>query len=438
MSNKLFLKKIPQYYKVAAAGWINRAFVLLSQLIAIPILLKYLGVDLYAIFAVIIGLQGWFTLADCGIGSSLQNYISESRATNKEINLLLVNFVFISAVLLVVLCLGFILLSPFLQYFLLHKINLNLAVSNHYFFAFIGIIFIVTTICEVSYKVLFAKQQGHVTYFYQGLSSVISVICIISVHNIDKNRLYIALSCWLIPKLIVSVFSYIKVFPFKNILGNVDFSIIKAILIRGSKFWGFAIVAACTLSVDYIIMAQTLTAKDIAIYNILAKSFAALLSVYSTVLMAIWPELTEKFVKNQWQQANLLLNKNILFGFIFITISSFLFLLFRNLISTIIAPTANLILPIMLIILFGMYGIIRVWTDSYAMALQSQSHLKIFWIYVPIQALVSIVGMYFLSLWLGIYGILFGLILSFILTVVWALPREYFKKLNKMKALHAI
>jgi hypothetical protein len=94
----------------------------------------------------------------------------------------------------------------------------------------------------------------------------------------------------------------------------------------------------------------------------------------------------------------------------------------------ILAPRTNLTLPITVIILFGIYAVIRVWTDSYAVALQSQNQLKIFWIYVPIQAILSFFGMYFFSLHYGLNGILTGLILSFVLTASWILPVSYFKR----------
>jgi O-antigen/teichoic acid export membrane protein len=430
VSNYLDLKKIPKRYQIAAVGWLSRLFTGFSQIISIAILLDYLGTDLYAVFAIMIGLQGWLALADCGIGSSLQNYISEARANNKDINVLLSNAVIVIWVLLVVVCLIFICISPLLQYLLLHKIVPALARSQYYILMSAGVVIIATTVFGISYRVLFANHKGHWAYFYQGVGPLVSVFAIVMIRhmNILQYRLLAVLMSWLLPQLIVSFFSYAHSFPFKNVFKHIDYRLIKLLLIRGAKFWGFSASAAFVLLMDYIIMSQTLTAKDITIYNILFKGFNMILFVYSAVLTAIWPEISEMFIKKQWVQANRILITNMLLGIFFVAACALLFLFARNFVMLILAPKTNLILPVTTIILFGFYAIIRVWTDSYAVALQSQSYLKVFWLCVPLQAVLSILGMYFLSLYYGLNGILLGLILCFLLTVSWILPTIYFKR----------
>jgi hypothetical protein len=61
------------------------------------------------------------------------------------------------------------------------------------------------------------------------------------------------------------------------------------------------------------------------------------------------------------------------------------------------------------------------------MVLLSVNILKPFWILVPIQALISIFGQIYFAKIYGVDGILYGLILSFLLTVTWGLP-YYTKK----------
>jgi len=423
-------RKIPKRYQIAAAGWASRFFMGFAQIISISILLDYLGTDLYAVFAIITGLQGWFALADCGVGSSLQNYISEARANNEDDVLLNSSAIIVSLVLLVVVCVVFVCISPLLQYLLLHKIAPSMAISQYYLMISVGIVCIATNIFGISYRVLFANHKGYWAYFYQGVGPIISVVSIIVMKyaNVVQYRLLVALLSWLLPQMIVSLFSYVQVFSFQGVLKHINFQIIKLLLVRGIKFWGFAIAAAFTLLIDYVVMAQTLTAKDIAIYNILFKVFNLILFVYSAVLTAVWPEIAELFVKKQWAQANKILVKNMLIGVFFVATCALLFLFAKDLLMHILAPRTNLTLPITVIILFGIYAVIRVWTDSYAVALQSQNQLKIFWIYVPIQAILSFFGMYFFSLHYGLNGILTGLILSFVLTASWILPVSYFKR----------
>jgi hypothetical protein len=87
-----------------------------------------------------------------------------------------------------------------------------------------------------------------------------------------------------------------------------------------------------------------------------------------------------------------------------------------------LAPTQALEAPSALLLLAGGYQVLRVWTDTFAMMLQSMSLLRPFWLLVPLQAIASVM----LQIWLvpqfGLYGTFIGLTLSFLLTVSWGLP----------------
>jgi O-antigen/teichoic acid export membrane protein len=175
-------------------------------------------------------------------------------------------------------------------------------------------------------------------------------------------------------------------------------------------------------------MTQTLRPVDITIYNILFKGFDFVFFIYNAVLSVMWPELTELFAQKKFAYADKIVRKNIIIGVGLVATCTLLVLLIRNPIMLIIAPKMGLTLPISGIILFGLYYIIRVWADTYAVVLQSQNYLRIFWIITPLQAVISASGMYYLSLRLGVNGILIGLIISFLFTAVWILPMVYRQK----------
>ena len=101
--------------------------------------------------------------------------------------------------------------------------------------------------------------------------------------------------------------------------------------------------------------------------------------------------------------------------------------IFKNFIVKILAPDMSFSLNLSFFILFSLYYTLRVISDTYAMFLQSINVLKIFWIYTPIQAAISITAQYFLSLKYGLNGIILGLILSFIFTSAWILPYKSYK-----------
>ena len=85
---------LPRHFYVTFSGWFYRIVMALAQVISIPIILRCLGVDSYAIFAVITGLVAWFNLADLGFGYSIQNHISILRVEGKNVRDFLRSIIF--------------------------------------------------------------------------------------------------------------------------------------------------------------------------------------------------------------------------------------------------------------------------------------------------------------------------------------------------------
>jgi len=432
MPKNFTLQIIPKHYQVAAAGWLNRFVASFCQIALISIALNYLGVELYAVFAIVLSLQCWFVLADCGIGSSIQNYISEARARNTNLKQILSNTVILLWSLFFIFAVIVLITAPFLQYILLRHLAPELAHSQYYLFSIVGIILIATAIFGVGYRVFFAQQRGYLVYLYQGIGYVIAIVDVLVIKhlNIVHYRLLALLVGWLLPILALAVVSFVQVFPIniRSALQHFDLRIIKALIVRGMKFWGLAITATFAVLSDYLVISQTLNAHDITVYNILAKSFSFIFFIYMAVLNGLWPELAELFAKKEWHKANGLLKRNILLGMFIIAICTLVFFVAKNLVVTLLAVKTSLVIASGPILLFGFYYLVRVWVDSYAVALQSQNFLKVSVIIATIQAMLSVSGMYFLSQHFGINGVICGLLGALILTSMWVLPLFYYKR----------
>jgi hypothetical protein len=62
-------------------AWINRLILGVLSLYSIRIVGINLSAEICAIYFIAISLTGWFNLSDFGVGASIQNYISECRAS---------------------------------------------------------------------------------------------------------------------------------------------------------------------------------------------------------------------------------------------------------------------------------------------------------------------------------------------------------------------
>ena len=55
-----------------------------AALVTIPLMVKYLGTDLYGLYAICISLVGFMTLVDLGVGQTVVKYVAEYEATNRQ------------------------------------------------------------------------------------------------------------------------------------------------------------------------------------------------------------------------------------------------------------------------------------------------------------------------------------------------------------------
>lgn len=427
MNLKQAFHKIPNCYYFTGIGWLSRIISALSKVIAINIVLGYLGTDSYAAFVLINGLLAWFLLMDFGLSKSLQNAISALRVNGEDLQILMSNAVILIWILIAVTLLIYSAIAYPFQRILLQHVARGIAEHQWYLLLVIGNIYIVVAILNVAFSVFFAEFRSYWVYIYQMIGAVGSVVAAIVIRLVygGENRLFVMSLAWVLPLLVTAVVAYIHALPHKDIFCNFDFSIIKPLLVRSLKFWVYFVGSTLVLSSNYLIMSQTLSTHDITIFSILDRGFNVIYFVYLALLAVIWPELTELFSKQKWQQANKVLVKNMLVGMGAIVLCTVFFMFARHFIVMILAPGKDLVLPVFVIALFGVYCILRIFADTYAVGLQSQNRLKIFIIYLPFQAVLGVIGMYYLSKYFAVSGILFGLSIASLLTANWILPYVY-------------
>lgn len=416
--------RIPMHLFVAGSAWASRIVVALVQIASVRILMDGLGLEQYAVFALLMGLSGWYVLADFGIGASAQNYVSESRAKNNSQE----NYVLaasILAIFLLVLTIGLVfLMSPYLGPIFLKHFTLMNDQEKAKMFASVGALLISASIGGIAYKIWYAEQKGYWSNIVPALASLIGLggIALIN-QSLLPDKLYLSLVAYILPTAAMPLLalSYQAAKSAKRLL-TFETNCLKQIARRASHFWVLAIWAAAVLQTDYIVMSQFLKAYDIAIYNISTKVFGFAFYIYGAVLAALWPIFSEEITKQNWKGVKVRMQKYLSLGLGFMAITSLSLIWLMPVAVHILAPREKLVVPLALIMILGIYFMVRVWTDTFSMILQSMSDLKPFWIYVPIQAFISVSLQWILAPIFGLYGILLGLLASFLLTVSWALP----------------
>lgn len=426
---------VPRHLLVVGASWASRAVTALVLLASVRILMDSLGLENYAVFVLLTGLTGWFMLADMGIGSSVQNHISESRARGQSYDDLISASGLLAVLLLFVTVIALYFISPYVAPLLLKTFPFLSEAEKTKLFFLTGALSIGMGVGGIVYKVWYGEQRGYLSNIVPAIAAVAGLIGLLLVRQTPvENRLFLSLAAFTAPLAVLPLgVLLVQQWRVLRLRRGLEYSrtqlhgTIRRLLKRGLQFWFFAIMAAGVLQIDYIVMSQFLAAQDIAVYYISTKVFGLAFFVYSTILAALWPVFAESIAKHEWGLVQRYLKKYLALGLAFMFVCTVSLIWLMPVAVGILAPKENIIIPFGFILLLGFYHMIRVWTDTFAMVLLSISHMKPFWIYVPIQAILSIVMQWVLVPVYGLYGVVLGLIASFIFTVSWALPLAAWK-----------
>jgi O-antigen/teichoic acid export membrane protein len=197
-----------------------------------------------------------------------------------------------------------------------------------------------------------------------------------------------------------------------------------AALLRVARgFLLFNLIAAFVLQIDYIIMSQRAGPQDIVQYYNIARLFAFGAFFNQAILFAVWPRFSEQFAKGERADIRRALNRIVAYSSLLTAGMVGIVLLLSGTLSRLLSPGVAVEFRHTVILGFGALALIRCITDPYAIFLQSIGRLRPLIAFAALQALLGAALQWVLSGILGIEGILIALVLSFLLTVAWGLPR---------------
>lgn len=426
--------KLQSFQLVTLAAWVSRGIQAVLQVLMIAIITRILNVEEYAVYILITGLMSWFMLADIGMGIALQNKISELKAQSIDFNVYIVNTVLIICFLFLIFLILFYFISDFIASIYLQNV-LNNSDSGFNFFIS-SVLMISTALFSLVYKVWYALEKGYWSSIVPAFATIISFLLMLSIDSYlsdVENPILVVLIAYLLPIAMFPFFFFVQLLVKmrKKIVFSKQISL--WMFRKGLGFFYFGLMSALVLQIDYIIISQTLTPEDIVEYNILAKIFGLGFFIYSALLLALWPVVSEKIANGESHLVMSFIKIYLPIGLIFMSIFTILIFVFSKPILSYLITNTVVDVTVGLVILFGFYYIIRIWTDTFSMVLQSANKLKPFWLIVPIQALLSISFQLFFSRLYGLEGIVIALILSFILSAAWYLPVKAMKLIKENK-----
>jgi O-antigen/teichoic acid export membrane protein len=396
------------------------------QLLVVRIATEGLGQEEFPIFALTISLLSWSQLSDLGLGLSLQNSISQSFALklenekNQKVGRVAGLCIITVQVALAAL------LSPALFGFIFNKFSVIGACDKSLIIIFTSVFFVVTGVASIEYKILYGLRKGYIANILPIFSYALTIILFYVSQNVLKSgRLLYGIISYLLPGALIPLF-----FLFYNLyrtravkLGvNEAIARFKILLSPALSAFAFALMTNLALQLDTILISQFLPPADLAAYAILSRTIGLCYFIYVGLLMAIWPTIAEMASRNDSDGIKNIVNTTFAKGMLFAACFLGSAPIWIPKASTLLSPSYRILFPNSIIILAAICQILRMWTDTYSIVLQSTNNFRVFWCLLPCQAICNICAQKFLLPMYGLTGVYLSLGISSLLTVAWGLP----------------
>jgi len=399
---------------------------IVAQLAAVRIMTDSLGVSGYGAFAVLVSLNGWLILSDLCIATSLQNFVSQARASGSEVDDIVITAAVLSLAATATSLLLLLLAGPILSRALLG--NFSGLATDEMLFSFYAVCLCIggSALGSVAYRVWFAEHRGYLSNLLPAIGTVAGTMLLWLVARQGfAQPLTMSVLAYYLPVAVIPLVALAMRIRVAARCGRFDGALVGPLVRRGFRFWIFGVLAAGVLQVDYIVLSQVLEDSDVALYSIVARLFAMVLFMYSALLAALWPICTEMTSRKDWSGLTRTLRKYLLLGMAFALVSGAVLLVINPWVMGLLSPALGIVVPGAIIGLMTIYVLVRIWTDTFAMVLQSMDDLRVLWVVTPVQSLLSIGLQTLGAQYFGMVGLICGLIACFVLTTAWALPYRF-------------
>jgi|26BtaG_2_1085354.scaffolds.fasta_scaffold01071_7 O-antigen/teichoic acid export membrane protein len=428
IKNKIFKKNL-------SYGLLFKSGALLVTYLTIPLLIRGLGVKDYGIWVTIFSIFGWIYYLDLGIGNGVKNSITTALvkkdylSANQYINTAYIS-IFVIALLFLVISSVFI-----------WTVNLSSLLNAELDERSLKIIFLITLISFFLnfilslYKQLFyAIQKSATVELSLFLTNfTILAVCIVLLRYFNLNLIKVALIYGVSNISISLIFNYIF---FKKqtklVLSVKHFNRAKTKDIMGIGF-EFFIIQICLviiLTTDNLIISYLLGPSEVTIYSNVLKLFQIFLVFGALILTPLWALYTEAFLNRDFDWIKrILIRLNYLFVFAIFAVMVTIFYA-KDILYLWIGE--DLKYSDLLIVLTGVFVLIRIYGDIYMYFLNGIGHIKLqMWLFVfgaIINIPLSVLFVKYLNY--GVSGVILATCISLLLLSI-AMPIQTYKILKK-------
>lgn len=358
----------------------------------VPLVLNYLGIEKYGVWATILTILSWIGYFDVGIGNGLRNKLTEvmSKKDGQSKELVSSAYAFVSFIMIIA-SVVFSAVAMFINWnvvFGVDNVNeslMGIVILSVYFMA----LNFVLSICK---NVLYAMQRAAVVSIMELATQLLNCGGIIVAMNVVESNLFVMAFVYGISMLLVNVIASILIYArYKELSPSfrcVRFSVGKSITSLGLQFFLIQICALVLFTTDSLIISYLYGAADVTPYNTVNKLFNVVIGVYAAMIAPIWSNVTKLKADGDYDAITKLLKRLVVIMIPFALGTVLLAIIFRPLTRLWLGVDLHYTLP--LIVFGAVYCLLTIWCNTFASFSNGMQIMKASMIIACIQAVINI------------------------------------------------
>ncbi|MBL4833182.1 MAG: oligosaccharide flippase family protein [Pseudomonas sp.] len=303
---KVTTTRSTNYFKQVKGAAIYKAGAIVCTFASIPIMIKYLGVELFGVWSTMLTMITWVMMFDLGVGNGLKNKISESLAdknSDKAAQFISTAYVFIGliAIFFFAVLFSVSIFIPWQSVFNTTEVpenSLRASVILLGFFVFFN--FWISLVGQIYHGL---QKSSYVIFgqFISNLLALIFVIILYYVSEVSIAKIVVAYGLALVSSNVLLsslVFSSNKELLPKLHLFKRHY--VSPLLSLGLKFFVIQIAVIVIFMTDKIIITQLLGPSQVTSYEVVFKLFSVLTILHSLILVPVWPAYSNAYAQGDY------------------------------------------------------------------------------------------------------------------------------------------
>lgn len=290
--------------KVKRNAIISFIVMILTNLIAfllMPIVISYLDVTKYGIWLTINSVLAWVFLFDLGLSGGLRTRLAQALAKNEieDANILINTAYAFLTIIMLILCLLYYLISPFVNWVKIFNAPSNLTNELNMLMMVVVLFFLLRFILQIINGIYTAIQKNSIINIMSLFTQLLSLVSILLFAKWINGSLFWIGFIYSISPLIVLIIGNIIFFnnytDFKLSLKYIKLSALKRILNIGIYEFIDQIAFIILMSATNLIIAQVTSPGAVVPYHVTMRIFGIFLTVYTLATNPLIPAFTEAY-----------------------------------------------------------------------------------------------------------------------------------------------